>query len=195
MKRQLTLTLVAGLMLFTGANAQAAVFSAANLSLLPADNTVISGEAFELELFLDAADAPGSRPGLFGGEIVVDYDPVLFSFVSFSTQGTSTLFSGPSAGSQGGRQTVTLGFENAPEIGVVGIFEFVALGPAGSGGSFGLADADEFFGTFVSYLPTVQAFYPGFTGAEVAIVPLPAAAWLFASALGLIVVWRRQPQA
>ena len=51
----------------------------------------------------------------------------------------------------------------------------------------GLADADDFFGTFFNTVPTNQPFYPTFTGTSVQItpVPLPGAAWLLVTAFGI----------
>jgi len=172
--------------------AQAAIVSTGSLALLPADSTVIEGEGLSLALWFDAEDAPGARPGLFGGQIVIDFDPLVLSFSGFTPEGGVTLFSAPVIGSSAGRQTVTLGFENAPELGVVGMFEFLAVGSPGTASAIGLADADEFFGSFISYVPTNQPFYPSFTGASMSIIPLPAAAWLMGSALGLLACWRRQ---
>jgi hypothetical protein len=172
--------------------AQAAVVSAAQVALLPATAEQAAGAAFSIEVFLDAADAPGSRPGLFGGEIIIDFDPQLLTYSGFTPQGPVTLFSAPVVGASGARQTVRLGFENAPELGVIGSFQFIAIGPAGSLATIGLADADDFLGSFISYVPTQQPFYPLFHGASVAIVPVPAAAWLLGSALGLLACWRRQ---
>lgn len=175
--------------------AQAAVVSGAQVALLPVTSTQATGAAFSIEVFLDAADAPGSRPGLFGGEIVIDFDPALLAWTGFATQGPVTLFSAPVMGNAGGRQTVTLGFENAPESGIIGSFQFIAIGPAGSIATIGLDDADQFFGSFISYVPTQQPFYPLFHGASVTIVPIPAAAWLLGSALGLLACWRRHAAA
>jgi hypothetical protein len=172
--------------------AQAAVVSAAQVALLPATAGPATGAAFSIEVFLDAADAPGSRPGLFGGEIIIDFDPALLTWTGFTPQGPVTLFSGPEVGSAGGRQTITLGFENAPELGVIGSFQFIATGAAGSLATIGLDDAKQFFGSFISYVPTQQPFYPLFHGANLTIVPVPAAAWLLGSALGLLACWRRQ---
>ena len=172
--------------------AQAAVVSAAQVALLPATAEQATGAAFSIEVLLDAADAPGSRPGLFGGEIIIDFDPALLAWTGFTPQGPVTLFRAPEVGSAGGRQTVTLGFENAPELGIIGSFQFIAIGAAGSIVTVGLEDADPFFGSFISYVPTQQSFYPLFHGASLAIVPVPAAGWLLGSALGLLACWRRQ---
>lgn len=172
--------------------AQAAVLPAAQVALLPATAEQATGAAFSIEVFLDAADAPGDRPGLFGGEIIIDFDPELLAWTGFTPQGPVTLFRAPEVGSAGERQTITLGFENAPELGTIGSFQFIAIGPAGTLATIGLDDADQFFGSFISYVPTQQPFYPLFQGAGVTVVPVPAAAWLLGSALGLLACWRRQ---
>jgi hypothetical protein len=60
------------------------------------------------------------------------------------------------------------------------------LGSAGSTISFGLGDAEPFLGSFFNTDAVVKKFEPAFNGAEVSVVPIPAAAWLMMSALGIL---------
>lgn len=171
--------------------AAAAQAQAATVWLLPESEQVGVGATFAVDLRLDASDAPGAHPGRYAGEIVISFDSALLSFNDFDPLGPVSLFSGPATGSAGGLGTITLGFENATDTGVVGRFSFTATGPVGSVASIGLADADDFFGSFIANDPTNQPFYPEFQDASVQIVPLPATMWLLGSALGLMGLWRR----
>jgi len=163
---------------------------AASVSLVPSSTTVVEGGVFTIDLTLSAADAPGSHPGQFGGEVIIDYDPnlVSFSVSDFSINAPATLQSGPTIGSNGGLQTVTIGFDNALDVGVIGTFSFTATGSVGSMISFGLDDPG-FFSSFANALPTNTPFTPdNFFGTtvEITVVPVPAAAWLMLSALGAV---------
>lgn len=154
---------------------------AASLALVPSSPSVGPGGTFTVSLVLDATDAPGAHPGLYGGEIVVDFDRTLLSYGGFTLASGVSLFSPQVVATSGNTQTVTLGFDNAPDSGTVGTFSFTALGPAGSLATLGLADTDDFSGSFASYVPTYQRFYPAFIDAEVNVVPLPAGVWLLAT--------------
>jgi hypothetical protein len=161
---------------------------AASIHLQASDDIVITDVVFTVELLIDASDAPGAHPGLYGGQIVVDYHPAQLGYVDFTLASGVSFFSAPALGvaTGGVRQTVTLGFDNAPDTGLVGTFTFRALAAPEQVATIGISDADSFFGTFVAYVPTYQPFYPDFTGTSVTTaLPLPGAAWLFPAGVAL----------
>ncbi|MEQ1802913.1 MAG: VPLPA-CTERM sorting domain-containing protein [Gammaproteobacteria bacterium] len=173
--------------------ATAGAAQASSLALVPSADTVAQNGAFTVNLVLDAADAPGAHPGLYGGEIVVNFDRTLLTYGNFALAGGLSFFSAPVVATNGNNQTVTFGFDNAPDTGTVGTFSFTATGTPGSIATLGLIDADDFSGSFASYVPTYQRFYPTFTGTQVTIsaVPLPAGIWLLGTAVGALAARRR----
>jgi hypothetical protein len=74
------------------------------------------------------------------------------------------------------------------DVGVIGTYSFTAVGSAGNTVAIGVADGTKFppFPSFAAMSPTIHPFVPEFIGTEVAIVPLPAAAWLMLSGLGML---------
>lgn len=175
--------LIIALLAFAALEAQAA-----SVRLLPVSTTVAQNDIFTVSLDLDASDAPGSHPGLYMGEVIIDFDPAALTYEGFSFTAPVTQKNAPVSDSSGSRQTVTLGFQNATDLGTIGSFSFRAIGNAGTSTSIGIADADDFFGTFVNTLPTNQRFFPDFhaTTLELTAVPLPAGVWLLASGFGLL---------
>lgn len=183
-------TLAAALLLIAaGGTAQAA-----SLALVPSAASVAPNGAFTVNLVLDAADAPGAHPGLYGGEIIVNFDTTLLTYGGFTLASGVSFFSSPVVATSGNTRTVTFGFDNAPDAGTVGTFSFTALGPVGSLATIGLIDADDFSGSFASYVPTYQRFYPDFVPAQVNVVPLPAGIWLLGTAVGALAATRRRPR-
>jgi len=170
--------------------------TAATISLQP--SSALVGGAFTVDLLLDARDAPGGHPGLFGGEIVLAYDPAIISYdvaTGFDLASGVTFFSNPAGGTANGKNTVTFGFENAGENGRVGTFSFEAIGAPGSTALLDIEDTDPFFGTFVNTVPSNQPFQPQFVDASVQVVPLPGAGWLIATAFGAALARARRPGA
>ena len=166
---------------------------AATVRLEPLPAIVEPGSPLSIELWLDATGAPGTHPGLYGGEVVVDFDPLFLAYQSLNLAPGVSFFSGPSTGSAGSRQTVTFGFENAAgDFSLVGTFLFTALGAAGSETIIGVADADDFFGTFIAYVPTNQPFYPGFSGTRVQFVPLPGTVLLLLTGVAALAARARR---
>ena len=164
---------------------------ASTIALQPSAALVPQASTFTVDLSLNAAGV-GDHPGRYGGQIVIDFDPALITYNSFALASGLSYFSNPAVGSASGRQTVTLGFDNAADVGRVGTFNFTAIGTPGSIATIGLADADSFFGTFVTYTPTYHAFSPAFssTSIQVSAVPLPGTAWMFLTAFAAA-GWRR----
>lgn len=156
--------------------------SAATVQLIPSVTEVAEGQQFTVDLYMDAADGPDDHPGSFQGLVSVSFDGALAQFDSFSYQGPAQS-SGPQFSGPG---LVQLGFEQAVDVGVIGTYTFTALGDAGSVISLGVADSFPSIGTFANIDPTNTPFTPEFVGGEVSVVPLPAAAWLMLSGLGML---------
>ncbi|MEE4184163.1 MAG: VPLPA-CTERM sorting domain-containing protein [Gammaproteobacteria bacterium] len=159
---------------------------AASVSLVPSAAAVENGDVLAVQLALDAPDAAGSSPGAFHGIVVLEYDPALLSFDSFEFSAPAAA-SGPvlASGHGAGLSSIEVAFQNAFNVGTIGTFTFNVLCINGDVIDLTIRDADDFFGSFVNTVPTIQPLYPDFTGAAVNVVPIPAAVWLFMSALGL----------
>jgi hypothetical protein len=166
---------------------------AASLALVPSANPVVEDSTFTVNLVLNAADAPGIHPGLHSGAISVDFNSTLLTYNGFTLANGLIFFSPLAVTTNGTAQTVTLGFQNAPDAGTVGTFSFTATGPAGSLPTLGLVDADDLFGSFVNKAVSDQPYVPTFTGTQVSIspVPLPAGIWLLGTAVGALAARRR----
>ena len=165
---------------------------AATISMQPSAPTVGTGSGFTIDLDIDASDAPGAHPGLYGGQIVIDFNPAQLRYDGFALASGLSFFSAPVTGSAGGRQTVTLGFDNATDVGRVGTFSFTALASAGTTATVNIEDADQFFGTFVSYTPSYQPFTPNFVDTSVQVVPLPGTALLLVTAFAAVAARARR---
>lgn len=174
----------------------AAAYSA-TVTLIPSDSIVGQGDAFTIDLMLDANDAPGSHPGEYQGDILITYDPDFFTFTSFSAAQINTTLP-VVTGSASGLNTLTLTFgalqfNSSPDAGLIGTFVFAA-DVAQLGVSDITVDDANALGSFANQKPVPTSFQPDFFGTTVQIVPVPAAAWLFASALGLL-GWARRSSA
>lgn len=179
---------------------------AATLVLKPASSMTVDAGVIQvgqggtvnldLQLVLDSGD---ELPGHYGGEILVSYDSRYFDFGGFTPNGTSYFCDplppggcAPIVNTSGFDETVRFGFENAYNTDVAGTLSFTALGAVGTLASLELADADDFFGTFLLY-DRGLAPYEGlqFSGASVEVVPLPASVWLLGTAIGALAARRR----
>jgi len=167
--------------LFTGLIAMPSL--AATVSLDPSTGFVSEGGQFTVNLVMDASDAIGNHPGSFSGMVLVDFDAALVDYVGFEYNSPATEFGTAVIETN----SVQLGFNTANDVGIIGTFTFDVLGSAGSIISLGLDDALPRIGTFFNNDPIAnQKFEPVFSGAEVSVVPIPAAAWLMLSALGIL---------
>jgi hypothetical protein len=178
------------LLITAGPVAQAGTLET-TIKLLPASSSVAQNSPFLLDLVLDATGAPGTHPGLFSGEVIINFDNTKLSYTGFELAGDLSFYLSPVVGNNGTTQTVHLGFDGAADFGTVGTFSFTAIGSAGSVALIGLADGDPVPGSFVNTVPTDQRFFPTPTGAQVNIVPAPAGVWLLGTADGALVLRRR----
>jgi hypothetical protein len=160
---------------------------AASISLQPSQALLQPAQSFTVDVLISATDTPGDHPGLHKGSIVIDFDPLLFSYDSLSLGSGISLYQALTQGTAGSRATLSFGFYNAPDTGTVASLTFTTTGAAGSSGAFGVDDTSQTVGSFFSTVPTNQRFYPSFNGAEAQIVPLPSAAWFAVTAFGLLV--------
>lgn len=158
---------------------------AASVTLIPDAAAVDNGDVLTVQLALNAPDAAGTLPGAFHGIVVLDYDPTLVMFDSFAFTAPAEAADPVITSSNAGLNSIEVAFQNAFNIGTIGTFTFNVLGMDGDTIDLTVRDADDFFGSFVNTVPTIQPLYPDFEGATVNVVPIPAAVWLFMSALGL----------
>ena len=167
---------------------------ASSVKLVPSAGTVAQNGTVTVDLVLSASDVLGiPHPNLFGGSVIVDFNKTLLNYGGFALKSGLSFFSAPATATNGNTQTVTFGFDNAPDMGTVGTFSFTAIGGPGSLASLGLIDADDFSGSFASYNPGYKRFTPVFTGTQVNIsaVPLPAGVWLLGTAVAGLAARRR----
>lgn len=163
---------------------------AATVSLVPSTDFVSEGGQFTVDLVMDASDVAGNHPGIFRGKVLVDFDGLLIDYVGFEYNSPATEVDAAIVTAD----SVQLGFNNSNDVAIIGTFTFDVLAPAGSTISLGLDDAIPLLGTFFNTDPAdpVVKFEPYFNGAEVSVVPIPAAVWLFASGLAMLGFTRRK---
>lgn len=155
---------------------------------------VTQGGNFLVDLVLNAIpNTANDTTSQYTGSIVINYNPAILDYTGFTVLSPASLLTGPTVGGNSSNETVTLKFQNARDDVIIGRFAFTALGSAQTVATIGIADADSFFGSFISQAPTNQPLYPTFTGTSVTIsaVPAPAGAWLLGTALGWLGVRRR----
>ena len=143
-------------------------------------------------LDVDFTDAPGAHPGSHGGGVLISFDPSLLSIAGFTASGAASVVDElPSVPPVDCTGAMVLCFVEAPDTGSIGTFSFLVnpdLEPTPGEPieiAIGIADVDDFFGTFANRIPTNQAFVPDFIGTSVFAVPVPATAWLIASGLAV----------
>lgn len=179
---------------------------AATLALKPsagmtvADGVIQIGQGGTVNLDLQLVLAEGDAlPGAYGGSILLSYDSRQFDFDGFAPNGVTYFCNDPQppggcapvVTTTGFAESVQLGFDYAYNADVVGTFSFVANGGIGQIATLGLADEDDFFGTFFQYEPGNTPMTLDFSGASVAVVPLPASVWLLGTAIGGLAARRR----
>lgn len=164
---------------------------AATVSLDPDSLTVQEGNTFTIDLEVDFTDAAGDQPGSYAGLVNINFDDTLIDFVSFEINDPIVQ---TALNDNGG--DVVVGFNGLfGDVATIGTYTFSALPDAG-GNIVNLILSDPSDGSFFNFNPTVTPIFPEFGSASVEVVPLPAAVWLFGSALfgmGAFIRKRRVP--
>jgi hypothetical protein len=172
---------------------------AATVRLVPEADAVVPG-LIEVDLVLEAADiAEGCTPrcSSFAGNVRIEFDParlqyVGINFVAPAERETFEASEPQFIASSGGSDPVEFWFINALEQGTVATLLFDVIAAPGETVSISVEDNRPLLGSFEYAEPTNQFFFPDFVGAEVQVVPLPAAAWLFLSALAAVAARSRR---
>jgi len=184
------------------------------LELNPASAPVVQGDPFEVRLYVDAADqvvntTEGEVPASVSGSVRIEFNSTLATYSGFAIDaGVSPATCSPvlclgNITTPGADNRISAAFSqaifadsSAPPV-LIGTFSFNSVAGTG-GGPFGInvvdaytdADGTPFLTSFANIEPTNKPFTPGFNGTTVAIaataVPVPAAAWLMMSALGVL---------
>jgi hypothetical protein len=193
----------------------------ATVSLSPSTQFISAPELggpavfFQIDVLLDASDVDGFHPAIIDGGYTITFDPDQIEYIEFITGnldpeasfvGTLPLGPPPSpfnCGTSPACVIVPL-IENAPEISTIGSFKFEVKNGVAPGSAIHIGVDNLFlfddvvsgsFFTNKACPPGISCgnsdFTPDYSGATVNVVPIPAAVWLFASALGAL-GWSRR---
>lgn len=165
--------------------------SAALVSLTTATPTVETGQQFTINVFMDVTDAAGDQPGDIWGKPKITFDSSLVRYDGFSlANNVSYKLSELTVNDD----DITIDFETASKsFGRIGVLTFTALADAGSVLNFGIEDSNLFITSFFNTSPSNQPINNIiYRGAEVSVVPIPAAVWLFGSGLVGLFGWSRR---
>ena len=158
---------------------------AATVSLIPESPTVQEGAVISIDLYMDVSDTAAPAPDSIRGKVLIEWSAGLATYNDdFAISAPATVTGGPTAGAG----SLEFDFSGAQAVGNIGSFSLTAIGSVGSIISVSVEDNGLFGNSFVDILPTNKPVDPIFVGAAVTItpIPVPAAAWLMASALGLL---------
>ena len=171
--------------------------NAAFLTLTPSVPTVVAGDIFSIELYLDASDAPGQHPSAdLSGRVALQFDSEFIDFTGFAYSAPAIELEAVNVTTLGSDDIVTFGFENATDVGFIGTYSFIVndspdpLPALGSIFNFDAYDAkvEDFFDSFSNELGSNQTFplTPEVASTSVSVVPLPAPLLLLLSAFAAL---------
>jgi hypothetical protein len=171
----------------------------ATVRLVP-EAAVVTAGSVEVELILEASDvADGCVPRCsdYSGEVEISFDADDIRLVSVTPVTPamivdSLISGGPFEVPEDGVGPVVFGLNGALEQGTVAVLEFLVTAEPGATVAIDVVDSRAIIGSFGYSLPTNQFFEPDFIGTELQVVPVPAAAWLFLSALAAVAARARR---
>jgi len=158
---------------------------AATVSLLPESLTVQEGGVISIDLFMDVADTATPSPDAIMGKVIIEFNSGLATYNNdFAISAPANLTDGPTVGTG----SLEFDFSGAQAVGNIGTFSLTAIGSVGSTITITVEDNGLLGSSFIDTLPTNKPVNPTFVGTAVTItpIPVPAAAWLMVSALGLL---------